>query len=403
MITIDVRAGDTERRHVLVRAMLTSTALIVLIFPTAVVLGAYMPALPLVGRFGTFMTTNLATLVLAVAAASGLAFLAIVIGGGRVTKLLIGLCIAVLGGYVVAGTQLSLLAAEHGATISIPRQLTTTTPPAADRRVVYASVGGQDLHADLWFPPLSAPPSPRGGRSALVFVHGGAFVGGGLGTRKGLFASLALAGHVVVDVEYRLAPPPRWDDAPADVLCSLAWIAGEAPDLGVNPAAVVLMGESAGASLALVAGYAAGTDAAQPSCAGTPLIPAGVIAISPAADLEGIWSDRTLWYGNKPFPEAYVGGPPSAFPERYAAAAPFDLLRKGLPPTLVVGAANDQLVLPNRVTSLAERLAEGGVDTTLVMVPFADHGFDGPSTGFGAQLLETVVPSFILRTSLLAH
>jgi hypothetical protein len=30
-----------------------------------------------------------------------------------------------------------------------------------------------------------------------------------------------------------------------------------------------------------------------------------------------------------------------------------------------------------------------------VVVPFADHGFDGPPNGFGAQVLETTVPAFL--------
>jgi acetyl esterase/lipase len=163
------------------------------------------------------------------------------------------------------------------------------------------------------------------------------------------------------------------------------------------------MGESAGGSLALVAGYAAGANTIEPSCAGSPVEPAGVIAIAPAADLAGIWADRTLWFGDRPFPEAYIGGPPSEYPDRYAAASPFDLIRPGLPPTLIVTGANDHLVLPIRVTSLADRLTAGGADTTLIVVPFADHGFDGPSNGFGAQLLEVVVPNFLddvaIRTS----
>ena len=84
---------------------------------------------------------------------------------------------------------------------------------------------------------------------------------------------------------------------------------------------------------------------------------------------------------------------------RYAAASPFDLIRPGLPRTLIVTGANDHLVLPIRVTTLADRLEAGGVDTTLIVVPFADHGFDGPPDGFGNQLLETVVPDFLRKAT----
>ena len=387
-------------RNVLARAALTSVALVVLVFPAAVVVGGYVPSLPTVGRFGAFLATDLPVIALAALGAVVLAALAIAIGGGRFTRLLAAGALVVVAGIVAAGVQLAALAGDHGAVYQPLRQLTPASAPrAADRRVVFATVEGQPLQADLWLPPPGAPTADPTGRPALVFVHGGAFVEGKLGSRAGLFAVTAAAGYPVLDIEYRLAPPPRWHDAPADVLCALVWLAGEASNLGIDPSRVVLMGESAGGSLALVTGYAAGTDAIEPSCAGTPIVPAGVIAVAPAADLAGIWADQTLWYGDRPFPEAYVGGPPSAYPDRYAAASPFALLRSGLPPTIVIGAANDHLVRLARVTSIVDALRAAGVETTFIAVPFADHGFDGPPDGFGAQLEESLVPAFLAITA----
>jgi acetyl esterase/lipase len=287
-------------------------------------------------------------------------------------------------------------AVQHGAEFSVVRQASTATSTRlADERATFATIGGVDLRAEVWRPPADAPSAAPGGRTAVVFVHGGAFAAGGLGMRPGLFESLSNRGTVVIDVEYRLSPPPRWADAPADVLCALAWLRGAAGGLGVDPARVVVMGESAGGSLALVAGYGAGSDLLTPSCPGEPLVPAGIIAIAPAADLTGIWEDRTLGVEGRPFPEAHLGGTPAEYPDRYAAAEPYRLIREGLPPTLIVTGANDHLVLPVRVTSLADRLTAGGVDCRLVVVPFLDHGFDGPPNGFGAQVLEAILPAFI--------
>ncbi len=278
--------------------------------------------------------------------------------------------------------------------MSLARQAFPQEPPRGpDRRVAFASVGGEELEAEIWLPRADAPNEARSGRAAVMYVHGGAFVGGQLGTRPELFGSFTGDGMVVVDVEYRLAPPPRWRDAPADVLCALAWVGGQARSLGIDPSRVILMGESAGGSIALVAGFAAGDDEMEPSCAGTPIVPAGIVAVAPAADLEGIWSDRTLWFDGKPFPEAYIGGPPSQYPERYTSASPFKMARPGMPPTLIVAAGNDHLVVPARVTGLADRLRAGGVETTLIVVPFAEHGFDGHPNGFGVQLLEQLVPA----------
>jgi hypothetical protein len=47
------------------------------------------------------------------------------------------------------------------------------------------------------------------------------------------------------------------------------------------------------------------------------------------------------------------------------------------------------------VIAVAERLTTAGVDVRLVVVPYADHGFDGQSNGVGAQLMEAIVPAFL--------
>ena len=234
----------------------------------------------------------------------------------------------------------------------------------------------------------------------MVFVHGGAFQGGFIGTRPTLLGAVRSGGIVGIDVEYRLSPPPRWDQAPADVLCALAWLA-TASELGtVDPRRVVIVGESAGGSLAMVAGYAAGTDTIASSCpdVGPPVVPVGVFVIAPTADLEGIWQDASIrdFSGNR-FPEGYIGGTPAQFPDRYEAAAPFRLLRPDLPPTVILQGETDHFVLLDRSVSLADRIRATGAQVELLVAPFAGHGFDGEPNSFGDQLSETLVRDFVLR------
>jgi len=388
--------GRSLSRNVVVRAVIASVALVAAAFPGAVVLGGYVPSIETIGRFGVYLTTDIPWVILVAAAAMVLVGIALALGGGVFTKLLALLLGVVLGGSLLAAVQLSAVATANGASFSLLEQLERPAAVRApDRRVVFATVEGIPLSADLWLPPESAPEAPATGRAALVFVHGGAFIAGDLGTRPWLYQLLADAGHPVLDIQYRLAPPPRWNQAPADVLCALAWVGGHATELGVDPKRVVLMGDSSGGSLALVAGYAAGTGRIAPSCGGTPVVPSGIVAVEPAADLEGLWQDRSIDDGSPTYPEAYIGGPPSEYPDRYAAASPFDYIRSGLPPTLIVTGANDHLVGLPRVQSIVDALQAAGAPVRFIVVPFGDHGVDGAPNGFGAQLLRRLVPNFV--------
>ncbi|MEA2546382.1 MAG: hypothetical protein QOI09_1655, partial [Chloroflexota bacterium] len=46
-------------------------------------------------------------------------------------------------------------------------------------------------------------------------------------------------------------------------------------------------------------------------------------------------------------------------------------------------------------TIVSDQLKAAGADWNLVVVPFADHGFDGPPNAFGQQLEDQLLPAFI--------
>ena len=384
-----------------VRAALIATCVVVLVPVATTIAAAWFPFLPSVGPFGAMINTGLPWLLGSAAVAIGLAGGAVSLGARKASVLLV-LAITVFVGAGLIAVRYTAFAAEHGAHYNMSRSVDGFPPiPSPHGRLVMAEVDGAPLGADIWLP-AGAMNAEMDSVPAVVFVHGGAFIGGFPGTRPMLLAALADAGIVGIDIEYRLSPPPRWDQAPADVLCALGWLAN-APELAlVDPRRVVVVGESAGGSLALVAGYAAGTDAIASSCPeqGAPIVPAGVVAIAPAADLTGIWNDGTIRdFEGDLFPEEYIGGPPSQFPDRYEAAEPFRLLRAGLPRTLVIAAEHDRMVRLERVTSLVDRIRSAGSDCELLVAPFVGHGFDGEPNSFGEQLTEWVIPAFVLRVT----
>jgi acetyl esterase len=399
----DAPASDVPRdaparpapRHVLIRALLAALALIFLAPAALIVLGGFVPGLPFVGRLGQLVIPYLPWLALTAAFAALLSGAAVALGGRRGAGVLLAASLLTLGGTVFATAELAGVANEHGASFSLVRQLGPDPAPRhPDWRVTYLTVEGGDLHAEVWEPPNRAA-NPAALGAGVLFIHGGGFWGGTLESRPALFAALADAGFPVVDVEYRISPPPRWSQAPGDALCALTWLEKNGPTYGIDASKIVVVGESAGGNLALVAAYSAGTAKVPSSCGGEPAPPAAVVAISPTADLAGMWQDASLSLDGVVFPEAYVGGTPAQFPDRYAQASPMWLIRKDVPPTLILAGAIDHLVHLERTTIVSDQLRSAGADSTLVVVPFADHGFDGPPNAFGQQLEDQLLPAFI--------
>jgi acetyl esterase/lipase len=395
------RGRQAVTRSIVARALLVALAVVVLVPAALPVVGAFLPQLTVVGRFGLFIIEDLHGVALLALVTALLSWGAWRLGRSRATTMLLAVSMALVVGVVGITASLLQVASSNGATFDLVRQ--AAAPPevrAPNERARFATVDGQDLYADVYLPlgrqiAAAGPVLNPVPRAAVLFLHGGGFWGGGLGSRRALFTALANAGYVVVDAEYRLSPPPRWDQAPGDALCALGWVQGQASAFGFDANKVVVIGESAGGYLALMTAYTAGTDRGQSSCGGTPARPAGVIAISPTADLEGIWQDGSLSNDGVLFPEAYMGGTPLDQMLRYDDMEPMNLVRPDVPPTLVLVAANDHLVHPRRSLAITDALRQAGATYELIVVPFADHGFDGASNAFGEQLEESIFPAFI--------
>jgi acetyl esterase/lipase len=96
------------------------------------------------------------------------------------------------------------------------------------------------------------PEAGSGPRPVLVFVHGGAFVGGNKRTGQSPFYdNIALAavksGMVGVNITYRLAPAHKWPAGVDDTTAAITWVQRNIASRGGDPARIFLMGHSAGA------------------------------------------------------------------------------------------------------------------------------------------------------------
>ena len=216
------------------------------------------------------------------------------------------------------------------------------------------------------------------GRAALYHIHGGGMI---LGSAKDMQfgpSSLAAAlGIPVVSVEYRLAPETPFPGPQQDCLDGLAWLAANAGELGIDPARIAIIGESAGGGLAAATALMA-RDTAGPKLAAQ-------VLVYPMLDHRTggeacRWNNRSTgeWVWDRSanrFGWEALRGDYSADDTRkgwFSPALADDL--SGLPPTLLLTGSLDLFF--DEDLDYARRLVDAGVPVELHSYPGAIHAFN---------------------------
>lgn len=84
-------------------------------------------------------------------------------------------------------------------------------------------------------------------RPAMVYFHGGGFVQGDLETHHESCKKLAAeSGHIVIAVDYRLAPEHPYPAGVDDATAAYLWVVENAKSLGIDAAKIGVGGDSAG-------------------------------------------------------------------------------------------------------------------------------------------------------------
>lgn len=105
---------------------------------------------------------------------------------------------------------------------------------------------GPDALMDLYLP---AGAADSAGLPAIVWTHGGAFVGGTKDEIGGYLRMLAAHGFVVVGLRYTLAPEGRYPTPVRQVMAALAYLSEHAERYHLDPTRLVLAGDSAGSQI----------------------------------------------------------------------------------------------------------------------------------------------------------
>jgi acetyl esterase/lipase len=207
---------------------------------------------------------------------------------------------------------------------------------------------------------------PAGARRTVLFLHGGGFVFGDVDTHDGQSRRIAnRTGSAVLAVDYRRPPEHRFPAAPDDVDTALGWLLAQLPGLGLDPARVVALGDSAGGNLALVAalrnpGVLAATVLVYPFVDATASMPSYARTDGGLTRAQGEWFIRQYIRDERDLVD------PDLTPFLATSFAT-------LPPTYVQVAEHD--VLADEDVELARRLADAGVPIETTVYDGMVHGF----------------------------
>ncbi|MGB8214056.1 MAG: alpha/beta hydrolase [Anaerolineales bacterium] len=215
-------------------------------------------------------------------------------------------------------------------------------------------------------------PTKAGSLPLAVYFHGGGWAIGSIKSHDAICRRIAGENAVlVVSVGYRLAPEHPYPAAVEDAYAATAWAAGNAAELGADPAKLIVMGDSAGGNLAAVVSLIA-RDLPGPHIAFQ-------VLIYPGVDMGGTYPSKESYADNpvlngqalRFYAEQYIRDPADLKDPYVSPLQALDLSR--LPPALILTAEYDPL--HDEGEAYAQRLRAEGNEVTCTCYPGMPHGF----------------------------
>jgi len=243
---------------------------------------------------------------------------------------------------------------------SVGQAIVTAAPKSAGpvgEPCVYKKVGDRELRLFV-VKPEGWQATDR--RPAMVFFHGGGWVGGPPAQFNDQAAYLASRGMVCAQVEYRLLDKNGKEPPLAcvqDAKSAMRWVRSHAGELGIDPRRIGAGGGSAGGHLAAFVGMVDGQDDPQDD-----------LSVSPKADAMVLFNPV---FDNGPddgWGQIRVG-------DRYKDFSPAHNISPDDPPAIVFLGTQDKLIAVRVVERFQAGMKAAGVRCEAVFYPEQGHGF----------------------------
>jgi acetyl esterase/lipase len=280
-----------------------------------------------------------------------------------------------MAAFLTLGAWCGVVAQTTNAPMTNPAAIVAAAPkllPASEIEsppdIVYATVNGYPLHAQL-----SYPKNPTGLLPAIMQIHGGGWIGG---SYKFDTAGMARHGYFAISIEYRLDNVAKWPAQIEDCKLGVRWLRANAAKYNVDPNRIGAWGSSAGGHLVACLG----TMADEKEYEGNGGYPGVSSAVQAVVDFYGptdftnlsptVYSPVAVSLTKGLFGVAYAQNP-----ALWKSGSPVAYVKAGDPPMLLVHGDSDGLVPVAQSLVFDAALTKAGVPHQLVIVKNGDHGF----------------------------
>ena len=231
------------------------------------------------------------------------------------------------------------------------------------KNIEYKNVNGKSLQIDIYKQKDVKEKLPL-----LVFIHGGGWRSGKRQDYLVYLVDFAEKGYVTATVSYRLKKDSIYPACVEDVTDAVDFLFQNSETYGYDTSKVALIGGSAGAHLAMLAGYGWGNQQK--------------VKISPkhrvkvVVDIYGPVDMTTPYAQAQSLVKGFIGHSYAEKPELYWEASPAKYLNKDCPTTLIFQGTSDNLVPLSQSDTLSARLSRLGVINEYYRLPLWPHSMD---------------------------
>jgi len=285
---------------------------------------------------------------------------------------------------MVAGAVASMVQAEQ------PKQRPADPANMAVLRdIEYVPGGHERLKLDLYLPQDA---DPTGKRPLIVWIHGGAWLGGSKAPCPAL--RFVNRGYAVASINYRLSQHALFPAQIEDCKAAIRWLRANAGQYHLDPNRIGVWGASAGGHLVALLGTTGDVKEFDvgPNASVSSRVQAVCDFFGPTDFTKMSSFPSTMKHDAPDSPEAkLIGGPVQENKDKVQRANPITYVTKDDPPFLIVHGDKDPLVPHNQSEILLDALKKAGVEATLYTIAGGGHG------GFKDPQVDVLVTQFFQK------